>query len=433
MVMSFQEACDWLDGLQFFGIKLGLEQSRELADRCGAPDRGMKFLHIAGTNGKGSTGAMLERALRENGCVTGFYSSPHLVSVRERIRVGGAAVAEEEFAAAAEEVRAACAAMLDEGKKPTYFEVMTVMALLIFQRRRCDWVIWETGMGGRLDATNIVAPRATAITSIALDHQKYLGDTLSAIAGEKAGIVKPGVPVVIGATVPPEARRVIEARAREAAAPVADAKKRFPIAEVRLHADGTQSFAAGGHEVTLALPGAMQRANCQSVLAVLEAVGMLNTRSLAALARTRWPGRAELCCRNRFLIDGGHNPEGLAALCALLKERWPGRKFRWVFGAFADKDYLGGLRLIAPLAASLEAVGFAEGSRLSANPEEICEQARKLGIAECRAGRKLPEILQEALRGIPEFPETPLVTAGSLYLAGEALALLGEEQRVLNL
>ena len=433
MTMSFQEACGWLDGLCLFGIKLGLEQSRELADRCGAPDRGLKFLHIAGTNGKGSTGAMLEHALRGNGCVTGFYSSPHLISVRERIRVGGRAVGEEEFAAAANEVRTACEAMAREGKKPTYFEVMTVMALLVFRRRHCDWIVWETGMGGRLDATNIVVPKVSVITTIALDHQKYLGNTLTEIAGDKAGIVKPGVPVVIGATVPDEARRVIKTRAREMAAPVLDAGKRFPVGELRLNSDGSQSFAAGPHRITLALAGAMQRSNCQSVLAVLEAVGMLNAVSLAALAQTRWPGRAELCCRKRVLVDGGHNPEGLAALCALLRERWPDRKFRWVFGAFADKDYTGGLRLIAPLADSLEAVGFAEGSRLSAAPEEIVKQARELGIAECRADRKLPEILAETLRGTAEFPETPLIVGGSLYLAGEALALLREEERVLDL
>ncbi len=434
MTNLFHQECAYLDSLQHFGIKLGLEQSRELADRCGAPDRKLRFLHLAGTNGKGSVGAMLERALRENHCITGFYSSPHLISVRERIRVNGQAVSEEEFGATAAIVRNAAEAMRQAGRCPTYFEFLTVMALLIFAHHRCDWVVWETGMGGRLDSTNIVMPEIAVITGIALDHQKYLGHTIPEIAREKAGIVKPGRTVVAGA-MPTAARSVIAERAHQLSSPLWFAEEEYPerpeIASSQM--PGHQRFRLGDRQIELMLPGPMQRRNAQVALTVLRQIGLLNDAAVRGLALTRWPGRIELCADNRVLVDGGHNPDGLLALCEALRSLYPGRKLHWVFGAFADKDFDGGLKLIAPLAATLEAVGFAEGSRLSAEPEAICRCAREAGIADCRSGRNLSAILQDWLERTPEPGEPPLVVAGSLYLAGEALAELEEESRILDL
>ena len=198
MIENFEQACNWLFGLHRFGIKLGLEQTVRLVELCGAADNKLKFIHLAGTNGKGSTGAMLERSLRYNGFTTGFYSSPHLVSACERIRINGKAISESEFIELANVLDKAVEKMRSEGMQPTYFEAVTAMAMLSFMRHDCDYVVWETGMGGRLDATNIVQPIASVITNIALDHEKFLGNNLPAIASEKAGIVKKNAPVIIG-------------------------------------------------------------------------------------------------------------------------------------------------------------------------------------------------------------------------------------------
>ncbi len=430
----FEQACEWLGSLQHFGIKLGLEQTRELADRCGAPDRDLRFIHLAGTNGKGSTGALLERALRENGLKTGFYSSPHLISVCERIRIDGRAVSETEFASAARQVRDAAEVMRAAGRCPTYFEATTVMALLIFKAHRCDWVVWETGMGGRLDSTNIVTPEAAVITGIAFDHERYLGHTLEAIAGEKAGIVKARRPVILG-KLPAAADAVIAARAQNLDSPLYRACDMYPLghgADERLEPD-RQVFYCGNERLELSLNGLMQRHNAQLAMATLKVLGMWTPESLRGLALTRWPARIELCRDRRVLVDGGHNPDGLAALVEALGALYPQRRFHWVFGAFADKDFAGGLKLIAPLVERLDAVGFAEGTRQSAAPEKICTEARQLGITNCGSSRTLAEILAEVQSGDAAVGTPPLVVAGSLYLAGEALTLLEAPSRVLDL
>ena len=198
MLENMEQSLRWLTSLHKFGIKLGLEQTRRLAELCGNPDRDLRFIHLAGTNGKGSTGAMLERALRGSGWKTGFYSSPHLISVCERFRINGCAVSEREFIRQANVVKKAAETMAAAGASVTYFEATTVMAMLMFKEHNCDYVIWETGMGGRLDSTNIVQPVISVITGIALDHEKFLGSTVADIAGEKAGIIKVGVPLVTG-------------------------------------------------------------------------------------------------------------------------------------------------------------------------------------------------------------------------------------------
>ncbi len=433
MSLSYNEACEWLFNLHRFGIKLGLDQTRQLVDLCGVDHRKLRFIHIAGTNGKGSTGAMLERSLRENGFKTGFYSSPHLVTACERIRINGQAVSESDFLAAVDVVGKAVETMrVRNNMLITYFEAITAMALWLFQQHKCDYIIWETGMGGRLDATNIVQPVISVVTNIALDHEKFLGSDLPSIASEKAGIVKPGIPVVTGCMAP-EAEDVIRKKALELDAPFFRAADVAPLdeffsTEMR---PNYQKFVCKNEVVELQLNGVMQRRNAQLVTAVLSVLKLWNSKSLQALGKTRWPGRIEFLKNGRFLLDGGHNPDGLSSLAETLKALYPGKKFDWLFGAFADKDFVGGLKIIAPLAKSLTATAFAEESRLSAAPEKICQVAAELGISDCRQTGDLKAYLEKTAR---EYKgDLPVIIAGSLYLAGEVLEVLAPADHVLSL
>ncbi|MBE6380085.1 MAG: bifunctional folylpolyglutamate synthase/dihydrofolate synthase [Lentisphaerae bacterium] len=429
MITDLDQAVEWLTTLHRFGIKLGLEQTRKLAALCSSPEKELKFIHLAGTNGKGSTGAMLESALRNSGFVTGFYSSPHLISPCERFRVNGRAIDPDEFARSAEVVRQAAGKMRESGASVTYFEATTVMAMLIFLEHKCDYVIWETGMGGRLDSTNIVTPEVSVITNIALDHEKFLGSSIAEIAAEKAGIIKPGVPVVCG-SLPEAARNVIRQRAGECGSVFTEVQtgRIDAVAQVR---ENFQSFSFENENIELSLNGPMQQRNSALAITVLKTLNLWNERARAGLKQTRWPGRMELLCDCRIMLDGGHNPDGLTALSETLRKLYPGKKFHWIFGAFADKDFTGGLQVIAPLAESLGAVSFAEEARLSAAPEDICVKAAGMGIGETFVIDDLPAYLDEIKQR--ERGEVPVVIAGSLYLAGEVLAHLEKDKHALDL
>jgi dihydrofolate synthase/folylpolyglutamate synthase len=223
--MTYPNAIHFLYDLRWFGAKFGLENTFKLAALAGNPQDKLRFIHVAGTNGKGSTCALLESIYRAAGLRVGLFTSPHLVSFRERIQVNRQLISEADVVRLVEELQLA----LKEFPKdhhPTFFEVVTLMALRYFAEQKCDLVIWETGMGGRLDATNIVTPLASVITNISFDHQQWLGDTLAKIAGEKAGIIKPGVPVLT-ATDAPEALEVIEETARRLNAPLVKAGEAF--------------------------------------------------------------------------------------------------------------------------------------------------------------------------------------------------------------
>ena len=433
MISDYQEAWDWLLSLLHCGIKLGLHQTRRLAELCGSPEQGLRFIHLAGTNGKGSTGAMLERALRENNFKTGFFSSPHLISACERIRINGRAVSDADFAAAAEKVKAAVEVMHKEDMHPTYFEALTVIGLLVFKQHQCDYIVWETGMGGRLDSTNIVDPVMSVITNIALDHEKYLGSTLAAIAGEKAGIIKLHRPVVVG-QMAEEAETVIRAKAVEMqseftrAADIAPLEKTFSD----VMQPNCQRFQCAGEVIELKLNGLMQQRNAQLVIAVLKKLDLWNAESRRGLSFARWPARIELLQDGRFLLDGGHNPDGIRSLAETLVKLYPGKKFDFVFGAFADKDYTGGLEIIAPLMRSLTAVSFAEEARISADAGELCRSAAALGVPKVGIADSLAEHLRRTAAE-PDPEGVPTVIAGSLYLAGEVLNILSPRERVLDL
>jgi dihydrofolate synthase/folylpolyglutamate synthase len=306
--MTPEETLRWLTGLRNLGSRLGVDRMRLLSARIGNPERAQPCFHIAGTNGKGSTSAMIEAIQRAQGRRTGLYTSPHLVAIGERIQVDRSPLSDAAVVALAERLRPHYEAIRAEDLEnaPTFFELITAAALLEFSERKVDVAVLETGLGGRLDATNVCAPEVCVITSIGLDHQEYLGPTLAAIAAEKAGILKPGVPCVVG-DVPPEAEAAIVVRAREVGAPLHFVRDRF---------------AAGLPETSLV--GEHQRRNAGAALLACELATRLpieDAKARAALRSVEWAGRWQefrLADGRRLIIDGSHNEEGIRAVAPLL-------------------------------------------------------------------------------------------------------------------
>lgn len=428
MANPVQEGLDFLASLEFFGIKLGLEQTRELFSRIGNPHHSLRFIHVAGSNGKGSVCALLEAALRHAGFKTGFYSSPHLVRVGERFRINGREAGEAQVAACVEKLRPSIRAMAENGRKVTYFEATTAIAAMLFAEAGTDIVLWEVGMGGRLDSTNIVSPLASVITGISMEHADRLGGTLAKIGFEKAGIIKEGIPVFCAETTPPEAMKVIQTRARELHAPffLSSPVDTASPAETGLAPDGSaalQSFRlTDGTKLTTPLTGPHQRRNAALAHAVLKhlalRLGFRLDTALEGFPLVRWDARFQLFPGRKLVLDGAHNPEGLQALADALREVFPGRKFHFLFGAFCDKDTAAGLSALAPLALSFRFIHM-DTARASMSADGLRAQ------------------LDSILRGIPsggtslkDALETPpsdggwRVLCGSLHLCGEALAIL---------
>jgi dihydrofolate synthase/folylpolyglutamate synthase len=336
-------AVERLFSLEQFGIKLGLDNIRAILAALGNPERTYRSIHIGGTNGKGSVAAMVERALRAAGLKTGRYTSPHLERIEERVAINGGHVDEATFEAVTADVFAAVDRARDDSSLtvvPTFFEVSTAVAFEIFRRERIDVAVVEVGLGGRFDATNVLTPVISAITSIAFDHERHLGNTLSAIAFEKAGIAKRGVPLVIG-RLPREAAARITEVARDVEAPIVDA-----------HATTTDRKYP---PLTLALPGRHQLENAAVAVAILERwsamVQYVPTEAIVTgLTSAEWPARLEwlrLPPGGELLIDAAHNPAGAEALASYLKDTGSPR-LPIVFAAMADKDLK---NMIAPLAA----------------------------------------------------------------------------------
>lgn len=413
-VMAFDTA-EFIDTLNMFSIRLGLDSTRELARRVGNPERDLRFIHLAGTNGKGSTGAMLERCLRESGLTTGFYTSPHLIDVRERFRINGKTVDRDMFDHYGKILADA------GGKDFSYFEYATVLAMLIFKAAKCDAVIWETGLGGRLDATNIVTPELCIITNIALDHTDLLGDTTAKIAAEKAGILKPGVPLVHG-KLPDDAREVIYARAAELNVKVtacrAEIQDDYRIVAGE-NAIPLQEFIYDGKKISLALPGRMQRENFRLVY---EALNILADKfsfdpeqALNALKLVRWPGRFQKI-GDRMILDGGHNPDGTAALAEALAELYPQEKFTTVYAAFANKDAEKCIKNLAEFTNDFIFTRPGSWSRKSFGADELSAWAKACNIPAQECADPL-EAVQRAL----DASGRRVIISGSLYLAGEIL------------
>lgn len=428
---TYEDALKYLENLQLFGIKLGLEQTSELAAAAGSPEKKLKFIHIAGSNGKGSCGAMLNAALRRAGFLTGFYSSPHLISPRERFRINGAAISETEFAALVSALRPAAEKMAAAGRCPTYFEFTTVMAAKYFAEKEVAFAVWETGMGGRFDATNIVNPVCAVISNIALDHQQYLGSKLEDIAFEKAGIIKPCRPVVIG-DIPGPAKEVLTRCADERGALVLEAARGeiTGLAFSTLNSLRIQKFKFCGHSVSLAMPGAMQRENFRTVFTVLEYLaaefGFCLADALAGLEEAFWPARGQLL-PGGIIIDGAHNPDGMETLLESLREFIRNGKPAVIFGQFKDKNTAECLKILEPRAEYFVFLPLASEFRPSWTGAELAAMLRKISGKKALVANHPAEVLK-----LTENAPARLV-CGSLYLAGEFLNLLVPQAEILNI
>jgi dihydrofolate synthase / folylpolyglutamate synthase len=415
--MTYSEAIQFLYGLQFFGANFRLENTLKLAVLTGNPQERLRFIHVAGTNGKGSTCAMLESIYRAAGLRVGLFTSPHLISFRERIQVNRQLIPEAEVVRLIEELRAA-----NKENDATLFEFATVMALKFFAEQKCDLIIWETGLGGRLDATNIVTPLACVITNIAFDHQQWLGNTLEKIAAEKAGIIKPGIPVVT-ATDEPSALAVIEKIAREKTAPLIKAAQAS-----RLLAAGTSAPP---------LPGEHQKLNAALALATVEVlqrqIPVAGEKIREGLANVNWPGRLQLIQKpngQNFLLDGAHNVAGAKVLREAVEGNFPAAKRTLILGILQDKNWRQICETLAPLASRIIAVPVP--SERTARPNELAEACRLANpAAEIIAYSSLSEALKKVVGD--DF----VIVTGSLYLVGEALEIFGlsptaENERALN-
>ena len=405
MTRTLQQALEHLYGQERRRDKLGLDGTRALLAALGNPERRFRAIHVAGTNGKGSTCAMIERVLRASGVRTGLFTSPHLVDFRERIRVSGRWADEGRLFDALERIEA-----LPAGQDRTFFEVATALGFLAFAEQRVEWAVVEVGLGGRLDTTNVLEPELCVITPVGLDHTEILGDTIEAIAAEKAGIVKPGVTVVIGAGMDPRAREVIASVARERRAPVIEAERLAP---------------AGGAP---GLAGPHQAANARTARAALALLGgfglAIPPRAVdEGLAAARWPGRFEAAPDEpRLWWDGAHNPQGLAALAAAWRERGFADPAAVVLAISRDKPIAAVLEALAPLLARATLVATRSRNERARDPEEIAAAARARGVrVEVAAG--VADASRAALRRAG--PEDRVLLTGSLFAVGEAMEAFG--------
>lgn len=401
--MDYREAIAWLFGTQWFGIKLGLEGPRRLLVTALAfPAHGVRVAHVAGTNGKGSVCAMMDAIARAGGRRCGLFTSPHLVDFRERIRVGGMEIPEEAAARGLTELRVICERL---DPHPTFFEISLALAMRWFRETSCELIILETGMGGRFDATTAVPADVCVVTPVGMDHTQYLGDTLEAIAAEKAGIFLPGVPA-LSAPQSTGAREVLERHANEIRAPLAFIDEPLRGYAINLH-------------------GPHQAWNAALAVAALDAIKEPLTCDTVrhGLARVNWPGRFEIFRAGTLagagvdiVLDGAHNPSAATVLAAAWRDVYPRDAATLVVSAAEDKDTAGLLEVLAPLAASIHLCPL-DSPR--AQTTDQLAAALQAGAAPHTAHPDFQTALAAALT-----EDRPVLVAGSLFLVGEARALL---------
>jgi dihydrofolate synthase/folylpolyglutamate synthase len=423
----------YLFSLEQFGIKFGLDNIRAILARLGHPERAFRSVHIAGTNGKGSVTAMVDSVLRFAGHRSARYTSPHLVDLSERFVIGGLAVEPAAMRAGARDVRDAIEALRSDGTlqaAPTFFEATTALAFELFRRAAVEVAVIEVGLGGRLDSTNVIEPVMTAITSIDFDHQQYLGSTLEAIAAEKAGIIKAGVPVVVG-DLGPEAMATVERIARERNAEIVRARDGIVTSRPRTATAPMNTFELRTPlrdygVLTLALRGEHQVANAIVAVRLLERLDGCGvdvpTESIReGLARVTWPGRLDhrtLAGGRELILDAAHNPAGAAALASYLRHIG-GEPPVLVFGAMRDKDVHGMLSTLLPTVGRM-IVTRASNSR-SADPETLAAEARAIAPS---LGVEVVASPTDAMAAAWSSSSRVLV-AGSIFLLGDVFKEIG--------
>ena len=411
--MNYQQALDYINDTRWDSMRFGLERTAELLSRLGSPEKQLKFVHTAGSNGKGSTCAMIESVLRAAGYRTGFYLSPFVEDFRETFRICGEPVSEEDLISVTEEVRDAAEAMEDH---PSRFEIETAAGILYFYKKKCDIVILETGMGGTYDSTNVIpAPEAAVITNIGLEHTDFLGNTLSEIAGAKAGIIKSGS-VVICYKNTDEVLDVIRKKCTEEGCPLHITD---PENEVRLKSrslDG-QVFEWKGLELSCRLLGEHQLKNAAVALTAIEALQergyRISGRDIQeGFENVEWPVRFEVMSKDPlFIIDCAHNPQCAAALRALIDDYLPGEKITMLTGVLADKDYRQMIGILDDAAAEYVCITPDSGRALPA--EELAQILRDMG----KKAESFDDI-EEAVKKCIDSGR-PTVSCTSLYISGQ--------------
>jgi dihydrofolate synthase / folylpolyglutamate synthase len=423
---------------QAAAAKFNLENITILLERLGRPDRACPVAHIAGTNGKGSTAAFLEKILREAGFRTGLNTSPHLERISERIRIAGEEISDERFAEIFTRIHAIIEALLAEGKlraHPTYFECVTALAFEAFAQERVEFAVVEVGLGGRLDATNVVAPVVSIITRIDFDHENYLGHSLLEIAGEKAGILKAQVPAVFAPQLP-EAREVLLARAMELRCRVVETGEAYRV-EGEVMADGCASAAAveiaSGQQFLLQpkLAGRFQLQNALNAVAAAQFLQQRNYRVtdeniVQGIATAEWPGRLErLQTAPDIYLDGAHNPGAARELARFLEENFAERRIYLIFGAMRDKAVDEVTGMLFPLAH--EVIFTQPGTPRAVSATQLAEMAgdhaKSFAVIK-DAEQALDTVLAKAK------PEDAIFITGSLYLVGELRHAWKERRKV---
>jgi len=428
--MNLDESLQRLFHRNLHLIKLDLEPMKALLELLGTPHQSFIAVHVAGTNGKGSVCAMLESILREQGYLTGLYTSPHLIKFNERIKIGGEDIDDDSLSSLIKEIEERSATLPDMGLRDvTFFEFTTALAFLHFQRSGVEVAVIETGMGGRLDATNPLVPAVSVITSIGLEHQQYLGDTIEKIAGEKAGIIKRGRPVVLG-QMDDAARAVIENRAGEVSAPLRPSDKTVNVTVKNMSLNGqalnASSESAEYGTIHTKMNGVHQAANAAISIAVAECLDQEVGISIDSdavkkgLAQARWPARCEVIADNPpVIVDGGHNVDAAKALASWVKKVADGKPLGMIVGFLADKEPELFMKEFSGLAKKVWMVPLQ--SERGMPLEEL--QTRLASLKNTVACDELAIAKKQAVEWAKEEQGIILV-AGSLYLAGEVLAIL---------
>ncbi|MDX9715228.1 MAG: folylpolyglutamate synthase/dihydrofolate synthase family protein [Dissulfurispiraceae bacterium] len=437
--MNYNESISFLYGLQKHGIKLGLERIRKILDTLGNPHQQFSSIHIAGTNGKGSTAAACECILRSHGLKTGLFTSPHLISFTERIRINGIEITETDVIRLTSYIRAETDNICQKHGQPTFFEFVTAMAFCYFAEQGIDWAVVETGMGGRLDATNVLIPAVSVITPVSLDHREFLGSTLKEIASEKAGIIKQGVPVV-SALQKKEAADLLLSTAKRAGSEAYFYDVDFSVSNIKTDALGSTFDYTDGdifiNNIHLPLPGRYQTQNsAAAVKAALLALGnnRLSLENTAAgLNRIKWPGRLEMISDNpAFLLDAAHNPDAANALAEYLKSNYADRSIIFIIGMMADKDITQTIMQLLPL--SSKTIFTRPPTERAASAQSLSDAALDLGYENTcttdtiQAAIDLAYAISAEL-SVTEKPDPLIVATGSFYTIGEIKAALGAKR-----